>query len=161
MYLRIDSHSGSVVAPAPPARDSSPVVPCGYAGCCPCELNYEIPDHSRRKRSLYIFLNKDLRLARITNNKLKNRMHVDPHRSQPTECQTSPFAVFVHYTLFAIDLFDANERKPSPPGEPNANKSFIHKYSHPHTQTSEPDLKKAYSQSQQPYAIHSQISFDS
>jgi hypothetical protein len=157
MHLRIDSHSGFAKDPATPARDSSPVVPSGYADC-PCNLNYETPGHSRSKRPLYVLLNDNPRLSRISDN---NRMHVDPHISQPSECRTNPFATFVLPHPISIDLFDTSEPKHSPPGEPNAKKPLLHGYGHTLTQIPDPVPKQLFLQRQRPYSFHNQISFDS
>ena len=160
MHLRFNSHSGFAKGSAPPTRDSSPVVPSGYADCCPCNLNYETPDHSRRKRSLYIFLNNDFRFSRITSNKLKNRMHVDPHRSRPTECRTNPFMTFALPYPFPIDLFHTSESKHSPPSEPSAKKPFRNGYGHTLIRSPNPSPSHAFWRNQQLYPFHNQISFD-
>ena len=159
MHLRINSHSGFTKAPAPPPTDSSQVVPGGYADC-PCNLNHENPDHSRRKRSLYVFLNNDLRPSRITNNKLKNRMHVDPHISQPTECRTNPFMTFALPHTFSIDLLHTSQRKHSPPSEPRAKKPFRNGYGHTLIRSPNPGPSHAFWRNQQLYPFHNQISFD-
>lgn len=133
MYLRINSHSGSVKDPAPSPGDP-PVITGGYAGC-PCKLNNAIPNHSRREQPHRVPLNEGSRLTRISDSNRNSWMHFDPHINQPGECRTSPFTKFILSTLFSIDLFDANERKHSPPCEPNANKPFLHDHGHPSTHT--------------------------
>ena len=132
MHLRIDSHSGLAKGPAPPTREPSHLLPSGHADC-PCNLSKETPCQSQEKRSLYVLPNDDLGLPQIPDSNRNSPTHGDPHISQPNECRTNPFETFALSHPFSIPLFDACERKHSPPGEPKRKDtvpSWIRAYAH-------------------------------
>jgi hypothetical protein len=160
MHLRIDSHSGFAKGPAQPARDSSLMISGGYAGC-PCNLSYETTSLSQRKRSLYALLNDDLGLSQIPYSNQNSRMHIDPHISQPTECRPNPFVTFALSHPFSIDLFDASERKHSPPSEPKCKNTFLERSRHALMQSPDLGHNQAFLQNQQHHSFHNQISFNS
>jgi hypothetical protein len=117
MHLSIDSHSGFTKGPAPPTREPSRVVSSEYLDS-PCNLSYETPSQSQRKQPSNILLNDEIGFSQIPESNRNSWMNVDPNVSQPTECRTNPFMAFALSHPFPIDLFDASERKHSPPGEP-------------------------------------------
>mgnify|MGYP001357335367 CR=1 FL=1 len=163
MHLRIDSHSGFAKGPVSPTREPSRLIAAEHADCpcLPCNLSKETPSKSQGRPCFHVLLTDAPGLYHIPDSNRNNRIQVDPHINQPIECRTNPFDTLALPHPFSIDLFDAGERKHSPPGEPKFKDTvppWIPRKGHTLTQSSLLVRSQAFLQN---HSFYNQVSFDS